>query len=269
MNGRTASVTALPGVECFRAAGLKQRYCRHAHEGYAIGAFEDGVGGTDYRGARHYFPPGHVVAMNPGEAHTGFAADARGLTYRMFYVSETVFSAMAGGRAPCFGEVCIADARLASRLIRLHRLLERGAERLAGESEALRILGDFARRYGRGAPLPPAGREAPAVAQIKAFLRAHHARNVSIRELTAVTGLSAAYMIRAFHRAAGMPPHAWLLQFRIARARQMLAAGRPIAGVALDLGFADQSHLTRRFRSVTGLTPGQYAAGHYRSSRPS
>jgi AraC-like DNA-binding protein len=56
----------------------------------------------------------------------------------------------------------------------------------------------------------------------------------------------------------GMPPHAFQTQLRITRAKEMLRRGWPISRVALEAGFADQSHLTRHFKRLLQVTPGQY-----------
>ena len=55
-----------------------------------------------------------------------------------------------------------------------------------------------------------------------------------------------------------MPPHAWLRQRRLEQARALLKSGRAPLEVALELGFADQSHLTRYFTSAYGISPGRY-----------
>lgn len=56
-------------------------------------------------------------------------------------------------------------------------------------------------------------------------------------------------------------PLAWRWNHRVVEARKRIAQGENIAAVALDLGFADQSHLTRRFRAVVGVPPGQWRDG--------
>ena len=64
---------------------------------------------------------------------------------------------------------------------------------------------------------------------------------------------------RAVFRARfGFTPHAYLTQVRVARARELLAAGAPIARVAFAVGFADQSHLTNRFKQWVGVTPAEF-----------
>ena len=67
-------------------------------------------------------------------------------------------------------------------------------------------------------------------------------------------------LARAFRRAYGTAPHAYLVQIRLVQARRLLAAGEPPAGVAAACGFADQSHLGRWFRRAYGLTPAAYRA---------
>jgi AraC family transcriptional regulator len=66
--------------------------------------------------------------------------------------------------------------------------------------------------------------------------------------------------VRVFRDAFGLPPHAFRRQLRIQRAQQLIVEGRPLAEVAATVGFTDQSHMTRLFRSHLGVTPRAYAA---------
>jgi AraC-like DNA-binding protein len=65
-------------------------------------------------------------------------------------------------------------------------------------------------------------------------------------------------LIRLFGDATGIPPHAYLRQVRVKRAKALLARGDSIANVAQATGFNDQSHLNRWFKRLLGITPGQY-----------
>ena len=67
--------------------------------------------------------------------------------------------------------------------------------------------------------------------------------------------------MRAFRKEVGLPPHEFLTQVRIRRAMKLLLRGLPIAEVALETGFVDQSHLTNRFKRLVGTTPKQFAEG--------
>lgn len=74
-------------------------------------------------------------------------------------------------------------------------------------------------------------------------------------------GMSREGFSRQFRRRHGMPPHAFWLLEKLNDARRLLRAGEPIAAVAAETGFADQSHLGRCFRRAFGVTPGRYRAG--------
>lgn len=83
------------------------------------------------------------------------------------------------------------------------------------------------------------------------------AERITVHELAQLAGVSVAHFAREFKRLVGVPPHTFVMQRRVARARQLLAAGTPIAMVATRAGFTDQSHLTRVFRRELGTTPGK------------
>jgi AraC-like DNA-binding protein len=78
-------------------------------------------------------------------------------------------------------------------------------------------------------------------------------------ELASACGMSVRHFARAFKATMGAPPHRWLLERRVERAKELLAGDNdPISDVALACGFADQSHLTRVFRAATGTSPGAW-----------
>ena len=96
------------------------------------------------------------------------------------------------------------------------------------------------------------------VAEIRDRLTADLRCAPSLRELAAGVDLSPFHMLRVFRDATGFPPHTWLVLERVCRARHLLAAGLTPAQVASGVGFADQAHLTRWFKRVTGVTPAAF-----------
>lgn len=99
--------------------------------------------------------------------------------------------------------------------------------------------------------------EHPAVLRARAYLDAS-AGPVSLDALAGTVRLSKSHLARLFRNQVGLPPHAYSLRLRLAKACGLLAEGVPIAEVAQVAGFADQSHLTRHFKGRLGLTPGEY-----------
>lgn len=90
---------------------------------------------------------------------------------------------------------------------------------------------------------------------VLAFLHEHLAENISGVELAALVHLSPAHFNRAFNRSVGEPPHRHLLRLRCERVKAMMLMGAPLAEVGVAVGFADQSHFTKAFRSLNGATP--------------
>jgi AraC family transcriptional regulator len=99
-----------------------------------------------------------------------------------------------------------------------------------------------------------------AVTQAVDFIHDNYARDLSLSDIAAAAHLSPFHLSRIFKKATGATPHQYLLQVRVNSARSLLTAGagdRSLAEVAAAVGFADQSHLTRHFKRMLGVTPKQ------------
>ena len=91
-------------------------------------------------------------------------------------------------------------------------------------------------------------------------IQASIAEPPSVSELAALAGVHPSHLLRTFRHHYGCTVATYVRRQRVERARAEIAASkRPLSMIALDAGFADQSHFTRVFRQVYGETPGQYA----------
>ena len=77
-----------------------------------------------------------------------------------------------------------------------------------------------------------------------------------LEALARAEGKHRSTLVKQFARRYGLPPQAWLRNWRVARARALLRGGLPLAQAAAAVGFADQAHLTRVFKQVYGSPPG-------------
>ncbi len=264
-------VAALDGLEVLQADFGRYRFPAHAHDRDVISLIDLGSHSVERDGSRTVAGAGSVVMMPRGRVHAGGNVDETGWRILTLYLPERLLDDAAGelvGGVPSpdqMPERVTRDRRLCRALTWLHGGFLRVGDRtdaLLGQHEALlAVLGYALRSYGPGRDARPLGAAPRAVSRACDHLHAHWAEPVTLAELSAVAGLSPSRLARVFKAATGLPPHAYQVQLRVARAQEGLRAGCPIAEVALDCGFADQSHLTRVFKRSLGFTPGQFRKG--------
>ena len=94
------------------------------------------------------------------------------------------------------------------------------------------------------------------------FIQENLGKNISLADLSAGVQMSKYHFCHLFKRSTGLSPHQYVKRERVQRARQLLAEHRlSLVEIANELGFSDQSHFTRTFHTVVGVTPSQYIAG--------
>ena len=245
------------GVTLMRADFSDHAFERHSHDCFAIGITTYGIQRFRCKGRQYDSRPGDLVLFNPDDDHDGCRGTADGFRYTMWYVPDAfVASCVDGNRY--FTHPHATDRRLAGTFGALSASLARTpAESLRAESLMRAFLGTMLARHGER-PQPGAGPAAmgtAALARVKDYIRTYYARDITVADLASVAGLSRAHLTRAFTAAYHIPPHVYLNAVRIARAQAMIRLGTPLAAVALECGFADQSHLTRRFKGSVGVTP--------------
>lgn len=258
----------LGNIELLRATYVTHSFSRHTHEGYAIGVIDAGVEEFNYQGGTHRAPVNSVVIVHPGEVHTGHAGIPEGWKYSMFYPDIALLQRAISELTdhsytiPYFPNPVIQDEELANQMRQLHIALEKSESRLERESRFLWTFAQLVARHADSRPwIPPLSQENQVVQRIVNYLTTHYANTISLDDLATIAHLKPLRLLRVFQREMGLPPHTYLVQVRVAHAKQMLAAGVPIAQVAFDTGFTDQSHLNRHFKRFVGTTPGQYALG--------
>lgn len=92
------------------------------------------------------------------------------------------------------------------------------------------------------------------------FIEDHIDQSLSLADLAAVSGLSLSHLKPLFRATFDMPMHQYVLTRRVERARLMLLSeDMPLSQVALETGFAHQSHMAHWMRRILGITPGMIA----------
>jgi AraC family transcriptional regulator len=110
----------------------------------------------------------------------------------------------------------------------------------------------------RAAPTPPWARVAYATMMDRA-----REQGLSVADVAKAAGVHPVHLARVFRQAWGCSPGELLRWRRVERAAELVLRGRlTLAGAAVEVGFADQAHMTRAFRTVLGLTPGAWRRAH-------
>jgi AraC-like DNA-binding protein len=256
---------AMDGVDLLRARYVTHRYGRHAHETYTFGVIEAGVEEFEYGGRLLRAGAGAVALLDPDVVHTGQAGTAAGWSYRVLYPKVSVVTDVAAelgwpAGTPRFPQTVLYDPATAALVRSAHRSAEHGDD-LASSTLLRTALAELLRGHAAGGPAasPNRSRRAPAaVGVVRDLLHERLDDPPTLAELAAMTELSQFALLRAFRAEMGLPPHAYLNQLRVRRARLLLDDGVPAADVAAQVGFADQAHLTRHFKRVVGVPPAAY-----------
>ena len=124
---------------------------------------------------------------------------------------------------------------------------------------AVHLMRKHSTRKAAERPVAGDGLTRPRLKRLLSFIEEHLSDDLTLKRMAIETELSPFYLARVFKSEVGKPPHQYVLDRRIARARTLLRdTTLPIADVALATGFSSQSHLSTWFRRLVGVSPASY-----------
>lgn len=221
---------------------------------------------VDGRGQATALYPGRIYRTAPLHLRTVHSEDGAPCAMRVLLVAPALLAFLdaehsGSATASRLRSGVVDDPELYARLCALVESMHGPLVALDCAARMCECLGQLLVRSAeaRTTRPPTAGRQLAGVSRVRDHLREHVVENVSLAELASVAGLSKFYLLRAFNRVHGVTPHAYQMRLRLARAWRLITEGVSLSRTAYDAGFADQSHLTRRFADVFGVTPGRYA----------
>jgi AraC-like DNA-binding protein len=254
-----------PGVQAVEA-DTRHTFARHTHDQFGIGVIGRGAQKSASGRGQVEAGPGDTITVNPGEVHDGAPIGDAGRAWQMLYfdppvVADALLDVSEGRtRNHEFTRPVMHDPRIAQRFLTLFAAMT-GAHAshaaMLREELLLTLLADA--MCGRQAGVQTPGPGASEIALAQRRIDDDPAAPLTLAELAQECDLSRFQFIRAFSRATGLTPHAYLVQRRIMTARRFIAQGLPLAEAAVASGFADQSHMTRLFVRQFGISPGMYA----------
>ena len=259
----------LQGLEAQRASYTRQSFAPHAHDTFSLVCMDAGAEALRFHGNTVLAPAGRLVAVAPGDMHSGGAADPDvGWAYRILYLDPRLLADAAaevggtGNTPPDFASLLIDDPELTRQFSRVFAAVTAPeAARLERESLLLELLVKLVQRHSAGHRRERKQAACtPGVRRARELIEASVTRNVSLEELARAARLSPWHLVRAFRTQLGQTPQVYLRTLRVRHAQRLLASAMPMSEVALASGFADPSHLVKQFTRTIGVTPGEYRA---------
>jgi AraC-like DNA-binding protein len=254
----------LLGVQALKFDGASQLYS-HYNDAFSIATLFRSESRVSFRGKAHQAVDGAVGLLEPDGIFRHLqipVAESVGKLHIDACVMDDARRALGARNGTIRVRTVITRSpELFQALSQLHAALEHEASGLERQELFARVLERvFADGVDGSVIQQSAGHETAAVKRARDILHTRYAEQVSLQELADATGLSQFYLLRVFGRALGLPPHQYQTHLRLARARALLRRGEPASKVAVEVGFADQSHIVRAFRRLHGLTPGMFFA---------
>jgi AraC-like DNA-binding protein len=251
-----AFIPELDGVsEVFHASFADHAYPPHCHDSWTVLIIDDGAVSYDIHRHARGADTRRVTILPPFVAHDGRSArPGRGFRKRVLYIAADTIGENLVGAA-------VDDSTLDDRTLRcyisdLHLAFDLPRDDLEWETRLGIIVSRIRRHLAKSSPDQRPNRGAAEA--LRDYLDSRLFERHRLDHVATALGWNPTHLIRSFSAAFGIPPHRYLISRRIDQARRRLLAGQPAAQVAVDVGFFDQAHLNRHFRSHLATTPGRY-----------
>jgi len=260
--------TSLPGIEVLDAANSPREW-RAVSPDFAVTLLRTWRGEVLYQGRKHPVEPGIAFCNHPDEALVATPNQGLAGSFSVLVVDPEVFKQwIAETQRPALRAHWCAITKPIS--LSLQAKAQHFLSMFGPEAQPLELQADIAELSaslihelvtGAGDATLNDGPPIRGTARMRECLT-EAGFDIDLDSLAKEAGLGRFQALRAFKRRYGLPPHAYQMCVRISLARRLLLEGAATADVALRCGFVDQSHLTRHFKRVTGVTPKQYARAH-------
>lgn len=230
----------------------------HHHERAGVSIILKGAIEKEFGQKTYTSPVASVVTMPPGEAHRARFAQNGG---RLLIIEPADYSGeLLRPCASVFDRINHFRDRIVNGLawrIAMELRSPDPVSSLAVEGLVLELLAHAARRNASDSQ---DGKTAPGwLTRARDYLHQHFDRSIRIKQLADLVGVHPVHLARVFRDRYGLSPGEYLRHVRVDWAKtQMCHTDAPLNQIALQAGFADQSHFTRTFKRHTGQTPGQY-----------
>ncbi|MFL7012876.1 AraC family transcriptional regulator [Enterovibrio norvegicus] len=254
--------TLLPWVELRVANQSSACYEAHSHDEFSFGIIQQGSANYKNRQSTHAIGKGDVVTINPADVHS-CNPNIGTWSYSMLFVDtlkmgdvqRDVLQSDAHDYTPFIHDF-ERNPDIQQRFSALFEALKSDASVLHAQVCFYDFIEGILGKQQQDSLRVMMSQ--PPLVRIRERLLDDIEHTHQLDELAQEAGMSRYQLLRAFKHQFGLPPHAYLMDEKIKRAKIMLKSGDDISDVALKLGFSDQAHFQRQFKKKLAVTPKFY-----------
>jgi AraC family transcriptional regulator len=247
---------AVGGLRLSQIGYGERRSCRrHAHEHAFVSFLQHGAFSEAFGKKKLEHRPGDVLFHPEDTVHSDETAS--GSRFLLLEVSAKLLSVL---DLPKSGEPYSCGNAAAGVMKRLEKRMQDRSMDLLELEEAIVEL------FAPACAISVHPKYAP-IMRVREMLHARAGESMTLLQLADESGLHPIYLSRSFRRVFGMRVGQYLSRIRVSLAAVRLThRDDSLTDIAAQCGFADQSHLTRTFKALRGITPGEYR-GSLRNAR--
>jgi len=236
---------------------MSHAYPLHTHDVWTLFIVDEGRIAYELDRRDGHAEPSMVSILPPHVVHDGRPGAADGYRKRVIYIETDALGEHLIG--PAVDRPILQGGDLRRRVAALDDSLRFRDDALEAETRFAFVLDSIRESLGEAGPRLEATTPEGLARRLRDYVDAHVFEPFTLADAATEIGGGPTQAARAFSSAYGIAPHAYVLGRRLEAARIRILAGQPLADVAAEVGFYDQAHLTRRFASFLGVTPGRFA----------
>ncbi|RXJ80900.1 helix-turn-helix domain-containing protein [Arcobacter sp. F2176] len=235
---------------------------KHIHEEYTITLIERGNMGAFLRGFNHKFDKSSIITINPDEVHSCGILSKEGFKHHSLYISTDIMNNILKEN---FNNNLLSfkNFQFSNEIIyqKLHPLMNYNSSlfsKLSWECELIDAINSILKintKVSNEIILP---NNYKLIQYAKEFINDNYNQNFTLDDFAKEFHISKYHFLRLFKKHTFVSPHTYLMIRRVEKAKQFLRNNTNISEIAYLCGFTDQSHLNKKFKLLTGTTPGEY-----------
>ncbi|WP_099467683.1 AraC family ligand binding domain-containing protein [Konateibacter massiliensis] len=249
-------------IEAHQFNGIMQKFPNHFHEYYVIGFVESGNRYLTCKNKDYTIEAGDLLLFNPLDNHACRQIDNKALDWRSININEdimreTVKQIKGIDYLPKFTTTVAYHSEALLLLRELHKLIMEQRKDFEKEEIFFFLIEQLISEYTE----PAKENLSEVSAEIQkscTYMENHYAEFITLDDLSKLSNLNKYTLLRNFTKQRGVTPYQYLEAIRIGEAKKLLEKGIDPLEAAMQTGFVDQSHFTKFFKKLIGLTPKQY-----------